>query len=123
MVSYIYHNNPIARPYLERMIGHHALISFQTYEELLYGVLRGRWGQRRIDELFEYVDATYDIVESDLSLAKTCADLRADCRHRGRRLDTADAWIAATAILLNCPLLSHDRDFGNPPGLKVIRLP
>ena len=120
VVSYIYQNEPIARQYLDRMTGYRAVISFQTYEEVLFGVLIRNWGQRRIDELLEYVDTTYDIVDYDLRLVKICAELRADSRRRGRRLDAADAWIAATAVLLNCPLLSHDRDFGGLPGLDVI---
>ena len=123
VVSYIYRNEPFAQPYVARMVGHRAFISFQTYEEILFGVLSSNWGQRRIDELLRYVNTAYDIVEYDLELVKISAQLRADSRRRGRELKAADAWIAATAILLNCPLLSHDRDFGNPPGLKVIRLP
>ena len=121
VVSYIYRREPIARPYLDRMVEHRAFISFQTYEELLYGVLINNWGQRRIEELFQYLDETYDIIDSTLGLIKICAELRADYRRRGRQLDAADAWVAATAVLLNCPLLSHDRDFGGHPGLEVIR--
>ena len=59
----------------------------------------------------------------DLELVQTCARLRADCRRRGRELKPADAWGAATAILLRCPLLSHDRDFGGHPDLRVICYP
>ena len=60
------------------------------------------------------------MVRADLELVKVCADLRARSRRLGRELSTADAWIAATAVLLNCRLLSHDRDFGSLPGLEVI---
>jgi predicted nucleic acid-binding protein len=36
-------------------------------------------------------------------------------------IDTADAWIAATALALNCPLVTHDAaDFAGVPGLKII---
>ena len=59
----------------------------------------------------------WDATGSWLLFAPVCA-LRA--RRIGRELSAADAWIAATAVLLNCPLLSHDRDFGNLPGLEVI---
>lgn len=120
VVSYIHRNDPIARPYLNRMVGHRAVISFQTYEELLYGVLRRNWGQRRIDELLRYMDETYDIADYSLDLIKICAELRVNSRRRGRELSHSDAWIAATAVLLNCPLLSHDRDFGGIPGLEVV---
>ena len=111
VVSYIYRGLPIARPYLERIVGHRPTISFQTYEELRHGVLRNNWGQRRIEELFQYVDREYDVVHSNSELVATCADLRLHCERQGRRLETADAWIAATAVMLDCSLLSHDRDF------------
>ena len=121
VVSYIYRNDPVGSRYIKRMKNHRAVVSFQTYEELLFGVLVTNWGQRRRDELFQYVDATYEMVGYDLELVNICARLRADSRRRGRELNTADAWIAATAVLLNCPVLSHDRDFGNLPDLQVIR--
>lgn len=41
VVSYIYRAEPVAQPYLQRIVGHSPVISFQTYEELLFGVLNG----------------------------------------------------------------------------------
>ena len=120
VVSYIYRKSPVATPYLEKMARRRAVISFQTYEEILYGVLHSNWGERRRHELLSYVDATYEMVGYDRELVNACASLRADAAGRGRALTQADAWIAATAILLRCPLLSHDRDFGSPPKLDVI---
>ncbi len=120
VVSYIYRKEQRAEPYLNEMVGRRAVISFQTYEELLYGVLRRNWGERRRNELLDYVEANYEMIGYDRELVNACARLRAAASDRGRSLSPADAWIAATAILLGCPLLSHDRDFGNPPELRLI---
>jgi predicted nucleic acid-binding protein len=40
-------------------------------------------------------------------------------RRNGRRIETADAWIAATALLYDAPLLTHNKadDLG-VPGLQ-----
>ena len=38
-------------------------------------------------------------------------------------MSTADAWIAATAIRLGCPLATHDRDFSGIDGLELIQAP
>jgi predicted nucleic acid-binding protein len=39
----------------------------------------------------------------------------------GRRIETADAWIAATALLYNAPLVTHNgSDYLGVPGLKLI---
>jgi predicted nucleic acid-binding protein len=36
-------------------------------------------------------------------------------------IETADAWIAATALLYDCPLLTNNRsDYLGVPGLKII---
>ena len=86
----------------------------------MYGVLRRNWGERRRNELLDYVEANYEMIGYDRELVNACARLRAAASDRGRPLSPADAWIAATAVLLGCPLLSHDRDFGNPPELRLI---
>ena len=120
VVSYIYRGDPVGQPYLDRIGEHRPFISIQTYEEIMFGVIVNNWGQARIRRLLRYVNANYDIIEANDRLAVICSRLRAQSRRIGRELSAADAWIAATAVLLNCPLLSHDRDFGNLPGLEVI---
>lgn len=43
------------------------------------------------------------------------------CRRIGRPIDTADVWIAATALLLDAPLVTHNgAHFSGVPGLTVI---
>ena len=45
-------------------------------------------------------------------------------RRAGRRLETADAWIAATAMLYDAPLATHNAsDYLGVPGLKILLLP
>jgi predicted nucleic acid-binding protein len=41
-------------------------------------------------------------------------------RRNGRRIETADAWIAATALLYDVPLLTHNKaDYLGVPGLRL----
>ena len=56
-------------------------------------------------------------------LVEISARLRSERERSGRRLNTADAWIAATAIMLGCPLASHDGDFLDIPNLALVRMP
>ena len=120
VVSYIFRDDPIGEPYRAALANRRRVISFQTYAELMYGALSSNWGQRRINDLAEHISDNYGVFGCNRRLVIACARLRAESRRIGRELSTADAWIAATAVLLNCPLLSHDRDFGNLPGLEVI---
>ena len=42
-------------------------------------------------------------------------------RRAGRCLETADAWVAATATLYDTPLITHNaNDYLGVPGLRLI---
>jgi len=42
-------------------------------------------------------------------------------RRQGRRIEVADAWIAATALLFDLPLVTHNPiDFTGVAGLQTI---
>lgn len=45
-----------------------------------------------------------------------------DAAHRaGRQIETADAWIAATALTYNIPLVTHNPgDYAGVPGLTLL---
>lgn len=120
VASYIFSKNPKASYYIERIKGHSIIISFQTLEEMWFGALKDKWGERRQRELADYLQR-YEIIWPDRRLAEECARLRSDQEQAGRRLELADAWIAATAILLDCPLASHDQGFSGIPNLYLIQ--
>ncbi len=86
------------------------IVSFQTLEELWFGAYRRNWGGRRVRIFAEYISA-YRVIYPGRRLIDISAKLRSDTRKIGRELASADAWIAATAIMMDCPLASDDRDF------------
>ena len=52
------------------------------------------------------------------------AELRAAAKQQVRVLETADAWIVATARVLDVPLVTHNqKDFSYLPGLTIISFP
>ena len=108
--------------YQERLAGRRGLISFQTLEELLFGMHTSGWGEARKRRLRRHI-LRYEVVwlEPESKLAAISARLRSDLKLMGRTLDVADAWIAATALLRQCPLASYDRDFLGIPGLPLIQ--
>lgn len=59
------------------------------------------------------------IVQPDDEMITLCAELRADCQRTGHALGNkihdGDRWIAAAAIRLRLPLVSHDAVFKNVP--------
>ncbi len=122
VTSYIFSRSEISQYYIEQIKGLPTVISFQTLEEMWFGAFKGGWGERRKNELSQYLQQ-YEIIWPNHELAVVCAALRSEQEKTGRALSQADAWIAATAILLECPLASHDRDFSSIPNLHLIQAP
>lgn len=122
IVSYIARRSPIAEYYLSQLEHRQVVISFQTWEEVLFGAYLAGWSERRVNALKQQM-GQYQVHWPDPELVDLCARLRAERRAMGRELQMADAWIAATALYLVCPLASHDGDFDGIPDLVLIRAP
>ena len=122
VVSLLIRGDQRAAYYQNHMVGRRAVISFQTLEELWFGAYKGGWGDQRKNGLRRDIDQ-YEVVWPSPDLAQISAHLRSEREQAGRRLNAADAWVAATALLLDCPLASHDRDFVGIPNLEFIRAP
>ena len=101
--------------YQKRIAGRRCLISFQTVEELLYWRIAGTWGAARTLRLRDHI-AQYEIVWPDDVLVHISARLRSDLKRIGRTLDVADAWIAATAPMCQCPLPPTTATSARSPG-------
>ena len=56
------------------------------------------------------MDAVVVDTDSDRELARTWASIRSEVMRSGHHIDTADCWIAATALLHGIPLLTHNYD-------------
>ena len=122
VVSYFFRRDDKAAYYEERIQGRRAVISYQTLEEVWYGAYSRGWGDRRKTELARHLEQ-YEVVWPNPELVEVCAQLRSQQKSVGRELAVADAWIAATAVLLNCPLVSHDGDFVGIANLQLVRAP
>ncbi len=118
IVSYLMKNDPLARLYRPRLVDHALAISFMTVAELYEGAFRGNWGapkRRYLDE----IDGSFVVIPSDTKLCARWGEVRWMRRHQPISAD--DAWIAATAIEYDCPLVTHNaRDFHSIPGLRII---
>ncbi len=118
VISILMRNEESAPFYRGQLSGKRALISFQTLEELWFGATEAGWRDRR--------KTCFGITSAGIRLSgptlrcEISARLRRLMERQGRRLQTADAWIAATALLLRSPLATHDRDFQGIPDLVLI---
>ena len=88
--------------------------------EALQGAYQRDWGEGRIARLRAEMQR-YVIVPFDMGMVEHFARLRAARRRAGREIETADAWIAATALWAQCPIVTHNLgDFAGIEGLEVI---
>jgi len=111
---------PLAELYRPLLEGRAFVLSFQTVAELRFGGLRQDWGTRRLARLDERV-ARAEVVWAGPDLLTEYVALRVRCARVGHGLAQShhepDRWIAATAIRLGIPLISHDTVFRGAPGL------
>ena len=120
VISLYIREHELADYYHQQIEGMRAVISFQTLQELWFGAYKAAWGDNRKNALRRYLDR-YAVIWPTLEVVHISARLRAEREIVGQTLATADSWIAATAVMLKCPLASHDRDFSGIPGLQLIR--
>ena len=112
------HGRLIARPPQE------AAISVMTLVELHVGVLTAKTREERALRLKTLADVerTVGALPMDREVALVLADIIAALRGRGRRINLADAIIAATARRHGLPVYTQDDDFAAFPGVEVVRI-
>lgn len=111
---------PLVDLYRPILAGRRFLISFQTLAEIRYGLQRRQWGEERLRRAEAHIGRA-EVVWPGPALLVTFVALRVACEQAGHALGQAqhdtDRWIAATAVHLGLPLVSHDRVFAGAPGL------
>jgi len=98
-------------------------VSVMTIGELRAGVLAAvdlETRDRRLSTLTAAL--TLEPVPVDERVADAWARLRVTLRDLGLRMPINDSWIAATAIALGVPVVTHDDDYVAVPGLAVVHV-
>ena len=112
---------PDATRYEPHLDGFDLILSFMTIAELHRWATVRHWGTMRSVRMERYLAHAYTVRHSDVALCRRWAVLIGDLQGRGRIISEADAWIAATALVLGVPLVSHNRrDFAGIPSLTLI---
>lgn len=74
-----------------------------------------------MQELREHIHSQFVVFRSSIALCELWSDVRRERKEKGREIATSDAWIAATAIFLNVPLITNNRrDFEMIDRLQLI---
>jgi len=120
VISYLMKGHSIADAYLKHLKNKTTCVAFVTIGELyLWAELRN-WGDKK-RELLEQRLRNFVVLPYDKTVAQKYAKLFACLCKDGRSIDKPDAWIAATALAFELPLVTHNgKHFINVPSLKVI---
>jgi tRNA(fMet)-specific endonuclease VapC len=120
ILSYKIKQHAISRLYTARLLTSQLVISFQTLAELQVWGRDSGWGEKRWAEFSQELEAVNVIYASEV----TCgffARARVSAKRAGRPIAPADAWVAATALELDLPLVTHNpSDFVGVTGLEII---
>jgi tRNA(fMet)-specific endonuclease VapC len=120
VVSFIFKNHPIGAIYEADLAGCTLLISFMTLAELDRWIIQSQWGAARREWLRLYLQK-FGLLPYGRRLCTLWAEVTVAAQSRGCRIECADAWIAATALRHNLPLMTHNRsDYLGVPNLKLI---
>jgi tRNA(fMet)-specific endonuclease VapC len=84
-------------------------ISFMTLAELERWPLERGWGQKRKLELAQHL-TRYTVLPVSRELCAQWAEVSFAAKRKGRPIQTADAWIAASAVHYQVPLITNNRD-------------
>jgi len=121
VASFIFKWHPEFAPrYISIVRGSELVVSFMTLAEMRQGALDARWGPRKCDVLEAYL-ADFKVLHSDGLLCTTWAAVRNESTRKGRQMGSADAWIAASALVLSVPLLTNNpKDYRHLDKLQLV---
>jgi tRNA(fMet)-specific endonuclease VapC len=121
VASFIFKWHPEFAPrYIAIVRGSELAVSFMTLAEMRQAALDANWGPRKCDVLEAYL-ADFKVLHSDNQLCSTWAAVRNESTRKGRRISSADAWIAATAMTLSVPLVTNNpKDYRHLDELQLI---
>jgi tRNA(fMet)-specific endonuclease VapC len=123
VLGYLFRNSLEAPAYRALLTGRQGFVSMMSYAEMDYGVLKAGWGEHRQRALETFLGG-YTEVPLTRKIARRFGQVRFESERNGRIIDTADTWIAATALELGLPLMTHNSDdFLGVTGLQVISVP
>ena len=120
IASFIFKGSDYADSYLPLLSDQELALSFMTIAELFQWAMLRRWGNRRLSQLEQYL-SNYLVIPVDQPLCREWAQVRSDRQRVGRPVSTQDAWIAATALRYDLPLVTHNiKDFVEISNLRLI---
>ncbi len=95
-------------------------ISFMTLAELERWPLERKWGAAKKAQLAQHL-IRYTVLPVSRALCSRWAQVAFETRSKGQPIQTADAWIAASALYYQVPLITNNAaDYSMIDGLQIL---
>jgi tRNA(fMet)-specific endonuclease VapC len=120
VVSFQFKRDSRAALYDPHLRGRTLVLSFMTLAELDRWSVQRQWGSARQSRLDRHL-TRFVVAYADRALCRWWAEATDQARRNGRPIESADGWIAATALAAGVPLVTHNpADYGGVAGLTVV---
>jgi tRNA(fMet)-specific endonuclease VapC len=119
VISFIFKDHRFAPAYQAILAGRSLTVSLITLAEIEYGMEAKNWGTRRREPMGRFLPRFKPLLP-DIDTANQWARIKSGCEKKGRPISFPDAWIAASALQLNIPLVTHNAsDYEAIDGLTI----
>ena len=120
VISFQLKRDTRAQLYEDHLRDRLVVVSFMTVAELERWTIAHNWGELRLLNMEEYLSNVV-ITLVDRALCRKWAEVVETASKAGFTISTADAWHAATALIYNVPLVTHNaRDYRGVLELQLI---
>lgn len=99
----------MAPAYQAILAGRSLAVSLISVAEIEYGMEVKNWGSGRRELMHRFLGRFTSLLP-DTETAAIWARIKTNCERKSRPITFADAWIAAAAVQLNIPLVTHNAD-------------
>ena len=118
IISYLMKGDSRGELYKRHLEGKTLSISFMTIGELYEGAYRKEWSEKKLGKLKSEL-RKYLVIPFSPRVCERWGWIRSERKNQPISID--DAWIAATALAHNSPLVTHNpKDFVGISGLEIV---
>jgi predicted nucleic acid-binding protein len=123
VISFLFKSHSLAPGYQTILAGRSLAVSLISLAEIEYGMEVKNWGSDRRKLMHRFLGRFTPLLP-DIETAALWARIKSNCSKKGRPITFADAWIAAAAVQLNVPLVTHNAgDYNAVDGLTILTAP
>ena len=120
VISFIFKDHQFGPADPAILAGRSLTVSLITLAEIEYGMEVKNWGTWR-GELMGRFLSRFKPLLPDIDTANQWAQIKRGCEKKGTPISFPDGWIAASALQLNIPLVTHNAsDYEAIDGLTIL---